>query len=279
MEFFNQLLQNPVLNGLGFLLGIISLVLGYIFYREGLRLKKPMWNVRSNNLIQDFSSAITDLAILYKGEKVENITISRIIFWNGGKDTINAQDVARTDPLKIIATEKNTLLDVKLLSMNNKPSLFTVSLQPDKTCALLNFEYLDYNQGAIIQIIHTGKSSYDLNIVGTVKSAKIQKKYLTPADRLPLPTPKEIDELMLKPFSPPTRRKIIATVSYLVIILTLISSFLLIITWSLNSPYKSLLIWATIIFGFCSFLAIMFTINRQNQLPSGLETYFDEILN
>jgi hypothetical protein len=279
MEFINQFLQNPILNGLGFILGLISLILGYIFYREGLRLKKPFWNIRSNNLVQDFSSALSDLTIAYKGEKVENITISRIIFWNGGKDTINASDIPRTDPLKIVATANNVLLDIQLLSTNSAPSSFSVSLQPDKTCALLNFEYLDYSQGAILQIIHTGTSSSHLSIVGTVKGTKVRKKYLTPADRLPLPTPKEIDDLILKRFSPPTRRRIIAMVSYLIIMLTFISAFLLIIPWASINPYKTTLGFSTLVLGICSFFAIGFTINKQNLLPPGLETYFDEMLN
>lgn len=279
MDFINQLLQNPILNGLGFLLGIISLVLGYIFYREGLRLKKPFWNIKSNNLIKDFSSTITDLAISYKGEKIENITISRIAFWNGGKETINTTDIARTDHLKVIATAENHLLDTKILSVNNDPSLFSVSLQPDKKSALIDFEYLDYNQGAIIQVIHTGTSSEDINIVGTVKGAKVLKKYLTPANRLPLPTSKETDEFILKRFSPPTRRKITTMVSFLVIILTLISSYFLVTTWGSDSPYKSLWGGLAIVFGLCALLAITLHINRENQLPIGLEVYFDETLN
>ena len=105
MEQLNQFLQNPILNGLGFLLGILSLILGYIFYRAGLRLKKPSWDIRSNNLIKDFSSSITDLDILYKSQKVQNITISRVIFWNDGKDTINRDDIASTHQLKITATD------------------------------------------------------------------------------------------------------------------------------------------------------------------------------
>lgn len=276
MEFINQLLQNPILNGLGFLLGIISLFLGYIFYREGLRLKKPLWNIKSNNLVRDYSSFIADLKILYKEEKVENFTISKIIFWNGGKDTINISDIAGTDPLKITINEKYNLLDAQILSTNNNPSQFSVSLQPDKKSALLNFEYIDYNQGVIIQITHTGTSSKDINISGTVKGAKLLKQYLVPPNRLPLPTSRETDEFILKRFSPSTRRKIISAVSFLVIISTFISLFFLFTTW--GSSNNSGWVMATILFGLCSLLAIMYTANKQSQIPSGLEIFTDEIL-
>jgi hypothetical protein len=33
----------------------------------------------------------------------------------------------------------------------------------------MNFEYLDKNDGAILQIVHTGKSSADIKIGGTIK--------------------------------------------------------------------------------------------------------------
>jgi hypothetical protein len=63
-------------------------------------------------------------------------------------------------------------LDTRILSSNNESSQVLVNLEDDSH-ARLSFDYLDYNQGTIIQIVHTGTSSKDIVTFGKVKGAKL----------------------------------------------------------------------------------------------------------
>lgn len=84
----------------------------------------------------------------YAGEQIENLTVTKIAFWNAGNDTIKGQDIDKNKPL-------------------------TVHIDID-------FDYFDKNQGGIIQLFHNGKSGNDIKIYGYIISsgAPIYKKYV-----------------------------------------------------------------------------------------------------
>jgi hypothetical protein len=42
---------DTVLGIAGFVLGVIGLIAGYIFYRKGIKIKEPFYSMNSNNLI------------------------------------------------------------------------------------------------------------------------------------------------------------------------------------------------------------------------------------
>src|SRR5258707_12551413 len=88
---------------LGPLIGLISLTLGVIFFSlaRRARLKRTAWAIRSNNLVRDFAASLPELEILYRHEKVDTLTVTRIAFWNRGMATIDRNDIASADPLRI----------------------------------------------------------------------------------------------------------------------------------------------------------------------------------
>lgn len=81
------------------------------------------------------------------------------------------QDLQTANPLRIEGLNGSRILDAKVLARNNSSSQIDVLLE-ENGCAYINFDYLDENQGAVIQIVHTGKSSRDIEIVGDIKGVK-----------------------------------------------------------------------------------------------------------
>jgi hypothetical protein len=76
-------------------------LLAYYFYIKSMKQKEPFYYIRSNNLIQDNLSQMSGLNISYSGQKVENLTVSQIIFWNRGSEIINKDDIVISEPLRI----------------------------------------------------------------------------------------------------------------------------------------------------------------------------------
>lgn len=171
MDTLTQVVQHPLFGVISLVVGVLSLLLGYVFFRLSRRIKQPYWTINSNNLISGFSGKVHNLEIKYSDRKIENLTISQIVFWNAGSQTIHRTDIAAADPLKIVAANGIQLLDAKLLKANSEPSRFLVSKESSQTAAFLHFDFLDKNQGAVIQVVHTGTSSKDLLLVGTIKGA------------------------------------------------------------------------------------------------------------
>ncbi|MCZ7363103.1 MAG: hypothetical protein O8C58_07200, partial [Candidatus Methanoperedens sp.] len=112
------------------------------------------------------------MEMLYAGERIENLTATKIAFWNAGNVTISSNDFASKKPFtikvkecKILRTEPYTvsvktgykILDVKKLYYNPINQV-EIKCSKDKSQIKINFEYLAKNEGAIIQLLHTGKS-------------------------------------------------------------------------------------------------------------------------
>src|SRR5438477_11312597 len=92
-------------------IGVLGLVTGYYFYRKSLREKMPCWSIKSNVLVQDNIARLEGVEISYNGQKVENLVISRILFWNNGSETIDSQDIALANPPAIVGVDGVKLLD------------------------------------------------------------------------------------------------------------------------------------------------------------------------
>jgi hypothetical protein len=125
--------------------------------------------VTTYNLFKDYSGTVAGLDIQYLGDKVRDLSVSKIVFWNHGALTIDSDDLVPADRLRLETKGKGRILSTKLISTNNKASQPLLSASPEKDQAFLQFEYLDRGQGFVIQVIHEGTSSNDLDLKGAIK--------------------------------------------------------------------------------------------------------------
>src|SRR5258708_33075831 len=93
------------LGWIGPTIGLVSLSLAITFFliTRRARLKIPSWSSRSTNLVRGFASNLPGLAIFFRNEIVETLTVTRIAFWNRGMATIDRNDIAPSDPVRIVA--------------------------------------------------------------------------------------------------------------------------------------------------------------------------------
>lgn len=152
---------------LGAITGVLGLITGYVFYKLGTKSKEPCISIRSINLIRDYVATFDNVDILYNGKQVKSLTVTTIMFWNNGRETIDKQDISKAEPLKIKGVNDVRILDVKIISVNNNASLFDCPLIDND--AHIYFDYLDKKQGAVIQVVHTGVKDSDVDIVGKIK--------------------------------------------------------------------------------------------------------------
>ena len=150
---------------------IIGIVISWIFYRLQKRRKELSWSIENINLIRGYSSLFDNkLEIRYAGNEIENLTISRITLWNSGNETIDKQDVAI--PLFMAPAEDLTVLDVEILKASTIGNRFEVKRLTGSDALVVSFDYVDPNQGAVIQIIHTGTTVLPFQVYGEVKGVK-----------------------------------------------------------------------------------------------------------
>jgi hypothetical protein len=102
---------------------------------------------------------------------LENSTITKILFWNDGKETIRLDDIAQEDPLEINVAEDARILDIRAIQRKPPTNGFEVNLSDDQLSATLGFDYIDKDEGAVIQVIHTGRSGKEISLRGRVAGA------------------------------------------------------------------------------------------------------------
>jgi hypothetical protein len=146
----------------------LGIILSIYFYRRSRRFKRVAYLVTTRNLIQDYSAKLADLKIEFKGKSPRSISVSKIGIWSDGSETIHGSDTAQADPLRLRLNNAE-LLDAKIVSITLPASQFSIATDGDNT--LVGFDFLDKNQGGIVQLIHTGTSSKNIELSGSVKGA------------------------------------------------------------------------------------------------------------
>jgi hypothetical protein len=154
---------------IGVILGFIGVTLAIVFFLKSRRIKRPIYTIRSVHLIRDVSDRVDFLEIKYAGERIPNLTSSKITLWNQGRETIEGSDIAQADPLSIRTAKGLKILEARVLQSVNAANRLDVSKNVDDSGASIRFDFLDYGEGAVIQVLHTGSSSSDLSVTGTIK--------------------------------------------------------------------------------------------------------------
>jgi len=226
--------------------------------------------MRSANVISDSIKSLGEIEVLFKGDKIDNLTVTKVAFWNSGNDTINDTDLAPTDKLRIELCEGFIVLDSEVLFQSEMTNNVQTHLTP--TCIEIKFDYMDGNQGGIIKFIHTGKKSSDVLLKGTFKGCEKIKKVnsnfntvrIILIEMLPL-----IGEKITKKKGNGMRilSKLLPWTFLFIGISTSCTSFIM----EINEPLKSL----SLVFGILYMLiGLLFFVG--SSMPKGFEMFFDD---
>lgn len=152
-------------------IGVLGIGAGYLFYRRGRQIKLPYYAVNHINLVEDLTSRLDGLSVGYKGSPVETLSVTKVALWNGGNETINGEDVSGGDPLTVGVTGEARLLDAKVVSESSLATQFHITPMPNGMRVTIGFDYLDHNDGAVVQLVHTGTSDREVQVTGSIKGA------------------------------------------------------------------------------------------------------------
>lgn len=102
IQYFTELFNsNPLLNAISLFLAILGIIFSAFFYLKSKKIRMPIYVLRTVNLVRENVQKIDTVNILYSGNKVNNLSITKMAFWNDGKETINNSDVAQNNPIRL----------------------------------------------------------------------------------------------------------------------------------------------------------------------------------
>ncbi|WP_417361266.1 hypothetical protein [Gallaecimonas pentaromativorans] len=141
-----------------------------IFYFISKKEKKPLYNIKHFDLVRGKLKTLDSVRISYRGEDIDDLTLTRVAFWNKGRDTIEQRDIAQSDPLRITVPEGKKILEVNIDYVHNPVNDIKCSISKDRLSALLTFDYLHTLEGCVLTVFHTAIGS-QVEINGTIKGA------------------------------------------------------------------------------------------------------------
>ena len=146
----------------------ISLFTGYYFYKRSTRKKEILYTKVNAKINQNHSKGISVFTSKYKNKPVGNITATRYLLWNNSSQAIRKIDIAPRDPLQFSTANGYEILDAKIIYPKNSLNGFMLSeLKKTNTFTKLSFDFINKDEGAIIQIIHTGGTN-NIRFNGTI---------------------------------------------------------------------------------------------------------------
>lgn len=172
------------------IVGILIGVVGAFVSIRGWKRKKPIYLGLSNNLFSGLGNKVPDVEVKFSGygQPITALTVTKIAFWNAGTETIKKQDIVKEDPVTIVGKQGVVLLSANVLDSVSPHNKFECKLNQDRSRATVTFEYIDHNQGTIIQVFHTGTSNADITVQGTIIGASpIRRKPWAGSNDAPLP--------------------------------------------------------------------------------------------
>lgn len=149
-------------------LTIASFALAIVFYLKSRKDKILRYDIRTFNIIKNSINKYDLLSVEYDGHKIDNLTISKVAIWNAGKESIRSTDIPKSSPFLINATD-GIILSSNVITQNNEANMFGCTISDDRSSVLIDFDFIDYDNTAIIEILHTSNT---LSVSGCVIGGK-----------------------------------------------------------------------------------------------------------
>lgn len=143
------------------LIGILGIFGSYYFYKKSIIKAIPVYQFRTFNITSE-----DNLEIYYKNHQINEIKKTTIVFWNEGRKTINRNDIVEQDKLKFKIKDNSKILSAKIINKSREVNNFNLNINKDKKKAIVDFDFLDFEDFVVVEILHT---STNCSFEGTIK--------------------------------------------------------------------------------------------------------------
>jgi hypothetical protein len=163
-----RILSNPVLNGWGFVVGLVGLAFGWYTWMEGKSEPLLLGQVPAARTIVVSPERVENIQVLADGQPVKGpISAVQVAVWNSGKRPIRAEDVL--EPIKISLEGGMPVIDARALRVTREVTELKLD-NSKKTIGELGvrFRILEQGDGILLQIIYAGDVNVPLKGSGVI---------------------------------------------------------------------------------------------------------------
>jgi len=147
---------------------IIAIALALFLYFKAKQTKGLSYYISNNLLIDRANTENPDqIEIFFLGTKVDKLYKTLIYIWNSGNQIIKKNELNTKDPFRLEIENNKEILSIKIIKSTREVIDFNIYSEKYTNFHKVNFDYLDPNDGAVIEVLHNG-SIDDLKLKGTV---------------------------------------------------------------------------------------------------------------
>ncbi|MEV6707601.1 hypothetical protein [Micromonospora wenchangensis] len=112
------------------------------------------------------------VAVTHDGHQIKAISRTCVALWNHMGDVVGKSDVLATDPVGVRLPAGDRALQARIIARSREQNAVSVTIsEEDPRFVLIEFDFLDANDGAIVEVIHQGGGQGEL--VGTIRGASL----------------------------------------------------------------------------------------------------------
>lgn len=154
-EWFEQIKGSTIV---WIILSLATLLsLGWGIYSHLSANKKKRFSVAFSTfeIIKQGKNKIQNLKLMFNGDSVRNLTISKFAIWNSGNKVINSNDMVDGQELEIYSDENTNILEAQIVAEVEPANSFKIIKSTDHNVSI-GFNYADSHEGIVVQLFHTG---------------------------------------------------------------------------------------------------------------------------
>lgn len=134
-------------------------------------------------MISEKHKNVLGLGVTYEGVDIPSLSVTKLAVWNAGTEALRTQDIASTDPLLVTTRGDNVKLLKVTVRETTQPanaSLVQHETRNGNEAARLTFEYLNPGDGILMDVVHTGTGTEDIELRGSLVGAIIKRTAADP---------------------------------------------------------------------------------------------------
>jgi hypothetical protein len=160
---------------IGLIVGVVGIVIGiltgYYFYLKSRERIDPRYLLQHEPLVGSSSGAMTEVSVLFRGTKVTNLNRCILAIWNRGTRVITRGAVPEHDKIKVQLPEKTIALGTGV-AWSTRPAInLSAHIDEIKSAVTVDFDFLDKNDGGLIEILYQGDPKASPTLTGSIMGA------------------------------------------------------------------------------------------------------------
>ncbi len=152
---------------------ITTIIATIIIAIKFTRKKQPVWAYNTSQVIGIGTDAPSELKLYFGDQQVNDVYRTRLVIFNKGKELIDKSDLV--EPISIQFHGCKILRDPTNILPSREKIGFGASRFQNATTGdlvIFQFEYLDHDDGGVIEVLHTKTETEGITSTSNIKGAK-----------------------------------------------------------------------------------------------------------